>query len=132
MGFVRFTETGKSYTPRASVSTTGLIGLNDGARKRFGVDGFTHCILYYDADTKRIGIEFTSDSSVEGAQKIRFRPTGADIAGKSFLSFFGIQPEETLLFPVVKDNETGFLIIDTASGKARGKSKSRRAGEVAS
>lgn len=124
MGFIRFTEIGKSYTPRASISKSGLIGLNNGARKRHDIENFSHCILYYDADTKRIGIELTRDSNAEGSQKIRFRPTGADIAGRSFLSFFNIELEETLLFPVTRDSESGFLIIDTTSGRPRGKSRS--------
>ena len=125
MKLIKFTEIGKSYTPRASISKTGLIGLNNGARKRFNLDNYTRGVLYFDEDSGNICIELTTDVNAVGAQKIRFRPTGADIAGRSFLSFFGIEINETLICPINRDEETGFLFIDRSCGVVRGKPKKR-------
>lgn len=127
MGFVKFTNTGKSFTPRVSISKSGLIGLNNGARNRFGIEKYQYCVLYYDADEMKIGIEFTGNKDADGVQKIRFRNTGADIAGKSFLSFFGIDTTETRVYPIAKDDTTGYLVVNLSEGVVRGKSKEKPA-----
>jgi len=125
MPFVRFTEVGRSHTPRVSISQSGLIGLSKGARTRFSVDNSTHCVLYYDDQAKRIGIELTNDSAAEGAQKIRLGRTGVDVSGRSFLSFFGIEVNETTLYPICRDADTGYLIIDLSKGRPRGKGQAK-------
>jgi hypothetical protein len=99
-----------------------MIGLNDGARRRFQLDDYQYCILYFDPESKRVGIELTNDKDVEGAQKIRFRKTGSDVAGRSFLSFFGIEGLETATYPLSKDEGTGYLIIDMTKGRVRSSS----------
>lgn len=121
MAFVRFTEAGRSFSPKATVSSYGMIGFNDGARKRFRLDEYKSAVLYYDADNRRIGVELTNDEHAQGARKIRFRVTGADIAAKSFVDFFGIAVPETTVYPLAKDQDSGFLVIDLAQGIARGK-----------
>jgi hypothetical protein len=35
MSFVKFTESGRSFAPKASISTSGVINFNYGALKRF-------------------------------------------------------------------------------------------------
>ncbi|MHB9133979.1 MAG: hypothetical protein ACYDBB_23165 [Armatimonadota bacterium] len=131
MLFEKFTSKGRSFVPRASISRTGLIGLNHGARERLGLDQFTHCILYYDRSEQVIGIELTNDGKSEGAQKIRFRTTGADIAGKSFMLYFDLDIRETALFPITRDDDTGFLMIKIKEGKVRGGKVSRATAKAA-
>lgn len=119
MAFVKFTEHGRSYTSRASISKNGMLSFSDGARRRFGMDERGMCVLYYDADTRRIGIEFTDNESAEGARRIRLRSTGADVAAKSFVEYFNIGVRETMLFSVERDEETGLAVIDLESGRKR-------------
>lgn len=119
MAFIKFTEHGRSYAAKASISKNGMLSFSDGARKRFEMDKSRFCILYYDPETKRIGIEFTTDKNAEGARKIRFRSTGADVAAKSYVDFFDIGIKETMLFPIEKDNDTGYAIIELSKGKPR-------------
>jgi len=123
VAFVRFTESGRSFSPRASLSRYGMLGFNDGARKRFHMDEYKFVVLYYDADIRRIGIELTNDADAPGARRIRFRKTGADVAARSFVDFFGIATQDTTLFPMEIDLITGFVAIDLDCGKARRRRK---------
>ena len=126
MAFIKFTEHGRSYTPKVSISRSGMLSLNDGARKRFGLDDRQVCVLYYDPDTKRIGIEFTTDASVDGARKVRLRETGADIAAKSFLQYFDICVEQTMLYTLETENDGELVTIQLGTGRPRlSKSDSR-------
>ena len=76
MAFEKFTQTGRSFAPKASISTYGTLSFNDGARRRYQMDDYTHCILYYDRDTHRVGIELTNDGRTAGARTLRHRRTG--------------------------------------------------------
>ena len=121
MPFVKFTETGRSYAARASLSSIGVIGLHDGTRRRYGLDKYAFCVLYYDRDTKRIGIELTNNPEDPGARKITMREkTGAEIRARNFVDFFGIAVQETTVYLVAKDDSSGLLVIDMATGKKRG------------
>jgi hypothetical protein len=100
-----------------------MISFSDGARKRYHMDEYKFCVLYYDADTRRVGIEFSNDESAEGAIKIRFRATGADVAAKSFCDYFDIGIHDTKLYDIEKDDETGLATLDLKSGKARNTKK---------
>ena len=123
MAFIKFTEHGRSYSAKASISKNGMLSFSDGARKRFDMDNRDMCVLYFDPETRRIGIEFTADENAEAVRKVRLRNTGADVAAKSFVEFFDIGVRETTLFPIESDEETGFAVIDLGSGKIRRKKK---------
>lgn len=125
MPFVKFKERGRSYTARASITRTGMLSFSDGARKRFHFDDSTHCVLYYDEETSRIGVGFTSDTEADGAIKIRFRNTGADVGAKRFVEFFNIGVQETTVFPVEFDENEQMVVIDLNKGKARGRREGR-------
>ena len=95
MAFVRFTEVNKSFVARVSISPRGMLNFTDGARKRYHLDEYDFCVLYYDKDAQIIGVELTKDEQAEGAIKIRKRITGADLGIKNFLDYFGIVPKKT-------------------------------------
>lgn len=119
MPFVKFTDTGKSFTPKTSISPRGLIGFNQGARKRFGIDRYTVCVMYYDAETNRIAFEFSNDEQAEGATKIRLRSIGADVGAKSFLTFFNILPSGTYMYALQQGDHPNWVVIDLTTGKER-------------
>lgn len=119
MAFVKFTETGKSFAARASISPRGMISLNDGARRKFSLDSFNFAVLYYDAEKKLVGIELTNNENTEGAIKIRLRTTGADLAAKSFIDFFEISPTVTTMYSVTGGEQENWILIDLNSGKER-------------
>jgi hypothetical protein len=117
--FVKFTETGKSFTPKISISSRGLIGFNQGARKRFEIDKYTFCVLYYDLETRRVAFEFSTDEQAEGAIRIRLRSIGADIGAKSFLTFFNILPTATFMYSAQPGDHPNWVVIDLNGGKER-------------
>lgn len=120
MAFVKFKDVNRSHALKASISTTGVLSFNDGARRRFQMDEKRFCVLYYDEEAKIIGIEFTKDEHAEGAKNIRLRQTGADISAKSFLDFFEIRVEKTTLYEIVRDKDSGWAIIELSRGRERG------------
>jgi len=136
MGFVRFADKGRGHAPRASISPSGLIGLNRGTLRKFRLDQYKYCVLYYDADTQRIGIELTTDESAEGARSLRIRhpggteASGADISAKGFLDYFDVGVTATTVYPIVRDADSGLLAIRLSEGKAR--RKRERSGKLGS
>jgi hypothetical protein len=119
MAFIKFTETGKSFSARSSISPKGMIGLNDGARRKFCLERFSFAVLYYDSEKSMVGIELTNDENAEGAIKIRLRTTGADIAAKSFFDFFEIAPTVTTVYSIKNGEHDNWIIVDLNSGKER-------------
>lgn len=119
MSWVRFTSPGKCFSPKVTISAAGMLSMNHAARLRFGVDSYKYCVLYYCRDTNRIGLAFTNDRQTEGCIKLRFRKTGADVCAKSFTDYFGIEPKRTTIYPPVKDDATGFLVVDLNKGVVR-------------
>ncbi|MBW3622847.1 MAG: hypothetical protein KY468_05490 [Armatimonadetes bacterium] len=123
MPFVKYIETGRSFASKASVSKTGLISFNDGARRRFLMDEFDFCVLYYDKETRKIGIELTKDENAEGARKLRKRTTGADVAAKSFIDFFQIPLQGTTMCDAEADEDSNLIVLDLKKGTLRKRSE---------
>ena len=125
MVFEKFTQTGRSFAPKASISTYGTLSFNDGARRRYQMDDYTHCILYYDRDTHRVGVELTNDKSIQGSRTLRHRTTGSDVSAKPFVDYFNIHIAGTTYYDLDKDEQTGLLVFDLLKGTMR-KRKTRR------
>jgi hypothetical protein len=121
--FVKYTGGVRSYVPRVSISKSGMLSFNEGAKQRFRIGEHGYCVLYYDPDTRRVGIELVNDENVEGARRLRHRDTGSDLAVKSFLDFFDIGVERTTSYPITRDDETGYLVLDLTTGRERGSGK---------
>ncbi len=119
MAFVKFTDVGKSFVARASISTNGMISFTDGARKKFKIDDYKFCVLYFDKEDGRVGIELINDESEEGAIKLRFRQTGADVGAKSFLSCFNIVPSVTIMVNTEEGKKENWVILDLKTARNR-------------
>ncbi len=119
MAFVKFTETGRSFSARSSITPKGMISLNDGSRRRFCLEKFSFAVLYYDSEKNLVGIELTNDENAEGGIKIRLRTTGADIAAKSFVDFFEIAPRVTTMYSIKNGEQDNWIVLDLNSGKER-------------
>jgi hypothetical protein len=121
MGFIKFTESGRSFTPKATISAHGALSFNEGACTRFGIKDYDAVVLYYDPELRLIGIELEKDKYAGGARPLRKRNMGADVAAKPFLDRWNIFPPHTTSFPLTRDEETGYLIVDIDDGTRRGK-----------
>ena len=121
MAWTKFTEGGRSFAPRATISMNGSLSFNEGACARFKIKDAPVAVLYYDDEQHRVGVELSTDPQTDGARKIRRRRMGADIAAKPFLDKFDIQPPSTMLYPLARDEESGYLVIRLDEGKPRNK-----------
>ena len=122
--WIKFDEGGRSFQPRATVSTNGYIALSHGACTRFGIDErYKSVILYYNEDTKEIGIEFVEDEGPKYARRLRHRDKGADFSAAPFLDRFDIRPAVTVRCDIRRDDESGFLVINCADGRKRRSAK---------
>ena len=119
MAFVKFSKPGRSFKPRVSISSRGLMSFSNGARKRFEMDKYGWCALYYDTENRNVAIQLLSDDESEEAIKLRIRSTGADISASSFLSFFDIEVKDTSMYELSKNEESGWLVFDLNKGKIR-------------
>lgn len=122
MAFERFTQTGRSFAPKASISTYGIISFNDGARTRFNMDEYKHCILYYDREIHLVGVELTINENEAGLRTLRHRKTGADISAKPFIDFYNIHVAGTTYYDLYRDEKTEYLVFDLSKGTLRKKS----------
>ncbi|MBS1727094.1 MAG: hypothetical protein JST51_10275 [Armatimonadetes bacterium] len=118
MAFEKFTEVGKSFLPRATITARGLLGFTEGACRRYGIDSDTLAVMYFDRETNRIAIELTKQEQ-PGSTKVRHRTSGADLSIKSFLAYYQIDVSRTTMFDIVVEPTTGWLIIDLNNGRER-------------
>lgn len=123
MAFVKFTEVGKSFMARVSISPRGMLNMTDGARRKYEVDKYDHCVLYYDAEEQVIGMEMTQDEHAEGAIKIRKRETGADLGIKSFLDYFDIVPAKTSMYEIEQGQAPNWINIKLKTARERKEGK---------
>jgi hypothetical protein len=121
MAFERFEQAGRSFQPKVTVTRYGMMSFNSGARQRFGMEAFTHAVLFYDKTTKRVGIRLTDNAGEPGARPLHMRRTGADLAAKPFLDYFDIDYGETRWYPCSKDEEENLVVFALKAGKVRGR-----------
>ena len=119
MPFIKFTEPNKSFLARVSISPRGMLNFSDGARRRFKMDEYSHCVLYYDKETQLVGIEMVKDGTAEGSVKLRLRNTGADIGIKSFIDYFAIAPRKTSMYEIRAGDAPNWIVIDLKTARER-------------
>ena len=111
MSFEKFTQVGRGYKPKVSITRSGLIGFNQGAVKHFELDQFDWAILYYDNDNNRIGIELTNDATEDGVCKLRKRTSGADVSARSFFEYYRIDYDKTSRYDAKRDDIENKIIV---------------------
>ena len=118
--FQRFEHARKGFSPKVSISTSGTLSLNEGAVRLWNLEKFNFVSLLYDAETKRIGLEFLEDKTMGSIFKLQFRKnSGVFISCTSFLNYFNIPFSDlTASYEVQKEKEN-FLVVDLNSKKIR-------------
>lgn len=114
MPFERFTEVGRVFRPRASLRQNGQLGFNHGCIKRFDMNNFSHVVLFFDSESKRIGIKLTNDKEEQGACSLLTKSGGGTVSARSFLEYYRLTPKKTTQYDIERDDETGMLIIEVA------------------
>ena len=114
MAFERFVQQGRPYQAIASIWKRGQISLNRGAIVDFHLRDFTYVVLYFDATTSRIGMQFTKNST-EDCIKLTHAPSATLISVRNFLSQYAIAHLATQRYKVVWDNHEQLYIISLRS-----------------
>jgi len=111
LNFQKFTDTGKSYMPRASIRASGQLGFSAGAVARLRMAEYKFGILYYEPDHKIIGVKLVREPE-EGAIKLRIRSGSADLSAKAFLDRFRIPHQQTKRYDVSWSEEYDMIFIE--------------------
>lgn len=102
--------------PLVSIRKRGRIAFNTAAVREYGLDEYSHMVLYWSAPAKAIGLqpvtEFDSAKPLhEGSVPIRKRPTGWDIAAHSFCREYGLLYDTGKSFPARYDTGLGMIVV---------------------
>ena len=111
MSFERFTQVGRGYKSKVSITRSGLLGFNQGAVKHFRLDHYDWAILYYDKDGGRIGIGLTNNENEDGVCKLRKRASGADVSARSFFEYYRISYDKTNRYDAMWDDTEDKIIV---------------------
>ena len=124
MAFVMFPNDGeRSYSPRSALTKGGVISFNKSAVKRFGLTEYQYCLLYYDAEEQKIGIEFSKEATNKAMVRLRQRISGAEINSKGFFSYFDILPKQLIVCDIETSEQENKLILNLKTGIRKGKSQ---------
>ncbi len=121
MAFERFSQVGQIFRAKASISTFGMLSFSSGARQRFNIDEtkYKFGALFFDPDTRIIGVKLLETDDGQGVVNLRYRDKGLDLAIKSFLEYYNILPQQTSLYEIEKDEQTDMLLVKLNTAKAR-------------
>lgn len=112
MAFERFVKTTRSFTPKVSIWGRGQIGFNTGAVHKFGLEKFDYAILFFDKETRRIGIVFTNDEKEKGVVRLTKRMAGMSLSAKPFLEYYDVLKPEKVVCDFRFSNEDNMYIIE--------------------
>lgn len=111
MAFVKFTESGRSFRPKASVRSNGTIGLSEAAVEKFGLKAYKNVVLHYDAEHHLVGVKPTK-ADEDGVHTMNFGKTGAWVAARRFVDYFGIAPPKTKKSDAKWDEKEKMIVFD--------------------
>ncbi|WP_321530727.1 hypothetical protein [uncultured Desulfuromonas sp.] len=120
MAFERFERPGERVSKKISVWKQGVIHLSKGTINAFALNGLDFCSLYYDRDTKRVGLQFLGSAELCGTVKLSYRDVGAVIPAKSFFDCYQISYNPSRQYFLDRDVESGLLFFDLGAPVADG------------
>lgn len=122
MGFKRFSGTkyrsGQIGEAMISVWKIGQISFNTDAMRQFNLYDFTHAVLFFNEDTRSVGIMLTNDPKEVGVLKLIKRDTGGyAMSAKKFLNFHDIDYSELKTYPLEYDREANLYVFNLENEK---------------
>lgn len=112
MAFQKFTKVGgRSFVPKVGIWARGQIGFNKGAMEKFKLEHFNFVVLYFDEETRRIGIKFTNDPKEDGTIKVIKRATAVSFSANAFLQTYEIRHDVTKKYDVEFDENEGMYVV---------------------
>lgn len=113
MAFQRYIKSGYHLHPTASIWQRGQIGFNLASVHHCKIADYKFAILFFDADTRRIGIKLSNDVNEAGTRTLTMGKTGgAILSAKSFLDYCGVEYDgKARKYPLEYDKEEELFII---------------------
>jgi len=93
-----------------SISKHGTLSLNASATGQF-LDGATHAVLMYDAETRQIAIKPVDKTTGDAYRLSRPKGGGVHIAAKRFLAHIGYPHTETKRLDISWNDEVKAVVI---------------------
>jgi len=76
------------------------------------MEKFSHAVLFFDRDNKRVGVKLTNDKDEPGACTLITRGGNGTVSARSFLEYYSLTPKKTTQYDIGSDSETGYLVIE--------------------
>jgi hypothetical protein len=112
MAFERFVKPGRIYTPSVSIWSRGQISFNQGCAIKYNLENYKYAILFYDRESRRIGIKFTNDETENGAIAMNKGRTGFTLSGNAFLGYYDIPHSTTRKYAVQYNDSEEIYVIN--------------------
>ncbi len=112
MAFERFTLGGRAFRPKASIRATGQIGLSAGCVTRFSLENTPYAVLFFDRESRKIGIKPTDNPEEERVLKLAVRAGSGTVSARSFLDYYRTDYTKTRNFDAQFDEREGLIIIE--------------------
>lgn len=114
MEFERYNKSKKGIKyakkPMVSIWSQGLISFNIGAVREYGINNFSHVILFYDKDAQTIGIMLTNNGKESGAIKLtRIKKRGFVFSARRFFKHYGIDFSKNTKHDLLYDEKEGMF-----------------------
>ncbi len=78
------------------------------------MEKFSHVVLFYDAETKRIGVKLTNDKDEPGASALITRGGNGTVSARSFMEYYRITPKKTTQYDIEREDGGEMLVIGVA------------------
>jgi hypothetical protein len=113
MAFERYTKTNlRLGEPKISIWSRGQIGFNSTAIVKYKLKDFDYAVLFFDKDTKTIGVKLTNDKREPGAMKLVKRKSGGfSFSAQGFLKYYNIDYGETKKYDLTYDESEKLYIF---------------------
>jgi len=102
--------------PGASISKAGFLSFNSAAQDEF-IKDHTHAELYYDRETKLIGIKLFGERRPGGYMLQRRRDRPSVIALMGFLRHYDIVHDKTAAYAAGWDEKNKMVVLDLKARK---------------
>lgn len=115
MAFQRFEGSGRTFSPKLSVRSTGQIGLNSGAILRFKLDSYSYVDLYFDPENHIIGVKPLQKQG-DASFKLVIRQKNISLSARSFLDFYDIDYSKTTVRRATWDADEEMIVAPLEAG----------------
>ncbi len=112
MAFQRFIgQRAGASSPKISLLPNGVIEFNEPATRKFALTRFNYALIYYDPDTREVGIRFINNAGEQGAARIIKKPNGLAIPAANFLKQHGLLRNRRAAYDMTYSGEHDMYII---------------------